>query len=320
MEILAIIPARSGSKGLPHKNILQLDGKPMMAYSIELALKSKLITRVIISTDSIEYMEIARQHGAEAPFVRPAEFAQDDSLDIDAFHHALSWLRDNEGYVPDICVQLRPCGPIRDSVLVDKIIRRLVDNPKFDSIRAVARSTEVPYKMWNMTGDNTLTPIVKDIPECYNMPRQNLPEAYFQNGYVDAFRPHVVLEQCSMTGNVIGGYVVDEYFDIDYPEDVYLVEACLKTRTKQQSFLVDADNILTNNTDSHIEKNIDIIASLKKTNHFVYIKCKDEDRDEIAAKLVNIPIDRFVSEFMESDYIISAKTMSMTALERIIGK
>lgn len=224
MEILAIIPARSGSKGVPHKNILECAGKPLLAYPIEHALASKHITRVIVSTDSEEYMKIARHFGAETPFRRPNEYAADDSLDIDVFYHALTWLRDNEGYIPDICVQLRACSPARDIGIIDEIIQRLIDNPGWDSIRTVARSTENPYKMWHFADDGLLSPIMKDIPECYNMPRQQLPVTYYQNGYVDAVRSHVILEQRSMTGKHIGGFIVDEYFDIDNPEDIAIVE------------------------------------------------------------------------------------------------
>ena len=106
MNILAVIPARSGSKSVKNKNIRLIDGKPMLAYSIEHALKSRLINRVILSTDSEKYAEIGRQFGAEVPFIRPAEFATDTSLDIDVFRHALLWLKENENYEADIVVQL----------------------------------------------------------------------------------------------------------------------------------------------------------------------------------------------------------------------
>ena len=108
MNILAIIPARSGSKSVVNKNIRLINNKPMMAYSIEHALNSKLINRVIVSTDSEEYAEIARQYGAEVPFIRPAEYATDTALDIDVFRHALTFLKETEGYEADIVVQLRP--------------------------------------------------------------------------------------------------------------------------------------------------------------------------------------------------------------------
>ena len=228
MEILAIIPARCGSKGLPHKNILELAGKPMIAYSIEHALTSKLIMRVIVSTDSENYMEIARKFGAETPFIRPEKFAKDESLDIDVFHHALTWLRDNENYVPDICVQLRPCYPFRQPIVIDKIIQHLIDNPSFDSVRSITKSKELPYKMWHLAEDDSLIPVMKEIKECYNMSRHQLPTTYTQTGYADVFRPYVVLEQYSMTGKKIGGYLTDDYIDIDNHDDFVFAEKQMK--------------------------------------------------------------------------------------------
>ena len=105
-KILALIPARSGSKSVVNKNIRKINGKPMMAYSIEHAKASKYINRIIVSTDSEEYAQIAREYGAETPFIRPAEYATDTALDIDVFAHALSFLKEKEDYVPDIIVQL----------------------------------------------------------------------------------------------------------------------------------------------------------------------------------------------------------------------
>jgi CMP-N-acetylneuraminic acid synthetase len=319
MEILAIIPARSGSKGLPHKNIKMIDGKPMIAYSIELALASNLITRVIVSTDSEHYMEIAKEYGAETPFVRPTEFARDDSLDIDVFYHALSWLRDNEGYVPEICVQLRPCGPVRDYVIVDKIIQHLIDNPQFDSMRAVMRSTEIPYKMWFLSENGVLSPVMNEVPECYNMLRQSLPQTYFQNGYVDAVRPNVVFEQHSMNGANIGGYIIDEYFDIDYPHDVALVESCIKIRKKKQSFLVDVEGILIDEVGTPLHQNLALIKNLKASGHSVFLRCLSKNKEEIIEKLGNLTVDGVVEGFIETDYFISIKAIGISNLLKIIG-
>ncbi len=113
MKILAIIPARGGSKGLKNKNILPLLGHPLIAYSIKASLDSKRINRVIVSTDSKEIAVVAKQYGAEVPFMRPAEIAQDMSTDMEMFLHALGWLKKNEDYVPDIIVHLRPTSPVR---------------------------------------------------------------------------------------------------------------------------------------------------------------------------------------------------------------
>ncbi|MBU5477774.1 acylneuraminate cytidylyltransferase family protein [Eubacterium sp. MSJ-13] len=218
-EVLAVIPARSGSKSVVDKNIRLINGKPMLAYSIEHALTAKSIDRVIVSTDSEKYADIARRYGAEVPFIRPAEYATDTALDLDVFRHALSYLRDNENYIPDLVVQLRPTYPIRKIQDIENMIDYLKKHPEADSIRCVAPANEIPYKMWFMNEDNMLEPVMKDIPECYNMPRQQLPKVYYQNACIDVFRTDVVTEKNSMTGDVIAGYVMDENFDIDTEEE-----------------------------------------------------------------------------------------------------
>ena len=242
MNILAVIPARSGSKSVPHKNIRDICGKPMIAYSIEHALSSKYINRVIVSTDSEEYAEISRQYGAEVPFIRPAEYATDTALDFDVFKHALTYLRDIEGYAPDIVVQLRPTYPIRRIEDIDNMIEICMQDEAIDSVRSMSKATEVPYKMWlfdedvndglsetmdtGNTGNATrnssyvkVKPLIDSIPECYNMPRQQLPVVYYQNACIDVFRPRVVLEKNSMSGDVIYGYKMEENFDIDTEEE-----------------------------------------------------------------------------------------------------
>lgn len=228
MKILAVIPARAGSKSVPHKNIREIGGKPMLAHSIGHAKASEYINRVIVSTDSREYGEIARKYGAEVPFIRPEEYATDSSLDYDVFYHALAWLVEKEGYMPDIVVQLRPTYPIRDVQDIDNMIKLLIDNPKADSVRSMTKATEIPYKMWLKSNvedkalsaaGNRIVPLITDIPECYNMPRQQLPEVYYQNACIDVFRPEVVLQKHSMSGDYILGYEMKENFDIDTEED-----------------------------------------------------------------------------------------------------
>ncbi len=229
MDILALIPARSGSKSVPDKNIRNIGGKPMLAWSIGHALGAGHITRVIVSTDSEDYAKIARDYGAEVPFIRPAEYATDTALDIDVFRHALTWLYENERYRPDIIVQLRPTYPKRSIRDIENMIEMLIAHPEADSVRSVAPATEIPYKMW-LCEDNKeiqsgaalgrITPVVKDIPECYNMPRQQLPTAYYQNACIDIMRYSTVMDKNSMTGDVILGYLMDENFDIDTEEEL----------------------------------------------------------------------------------------------------
>lgn len=218
-EVLAVIPARSGSKSVVDKNIRPINGKPMIAYSIEHALKTPGIDRVIVSTDSEKYAAIAKKYGAEVPFIRPAEYATDTALDLDVFKHALTYLKDNEDYIPDIVVQLRPTYPIRKIQDIENMIDYLKKNPDIDSVRCIASAKEIPYKMWFMDENKILSPIMREIPECYNMPRQQLPKVYYQNACIDVFRASVVMKKNSMTGDVIAGYLMEENYDIDTEED-----------------------------------------------------------------------------------------------------
>ena len=112
-KILAIIPCRSGSKGVKNKNIRKIFGKPLIYYSIFFALQCKFIDRVIVSTDSKKYKKISENFGAEVPFLRPKNISKDDSLDIDLFKHTINWLKKNENYEPNLIVHLRPTSPLR---------------------------------------------------------------------------------------------------------------------------------------------------------------------------------------------------------------
>lgn len=215
-EVLAIILARGGSKGLPNKNILPLANHPLIAYSIEAGLKSKTINRVIVSTDSPKIAEIARKYGAETPFMRPDEFAQDMSTDLEAFEHALRWLRENENYEPDIVVQLRPTSPIRTVEIIDECVNRLIQSDA-DSLRIVTESPVTPYKMWSITDENEYMQPLLDAPgidEPFNQPRQKLPKKYWQIGFLDVIRTKTILNG-SMSGKKILPYIVPNDFAID---------------------------------------------------------------------------------------------------------
>jgi CMP-N-acetylneuraminic acid synthetase len=187
-----------------------------MAWSIAHALSAKAVTRTIISTDSPEYAAIARQYGAEAPFLRPPEISGDMATDLEAFQHALNWLKENEGYLPDVCVHLRPTHPVRNPADIDRMVGILAGNPELDSVRSVAPAPETPFKMWFREPTGLLRPVVEcDVPEAYNQPRQRLPQTYLQNASIDVVRARVILEQNSMTGRRIFGYVMDANYDID---------------------------------------------------------------------------------------------------------
>jgi CMP-N-acetylneuraminic acid synthetase len=269
LNILAIIPARSGSKSVPHKNIRQINDKPMLAYSIEHALQSKLINRVIVSTDSEEYAKIARDYGAETPFIRPQEYATDTSLDIDVFYHCLNYLKVEEGYEADIVVQLRPTYPIRNPEDIDQMIRLLQENENADSVRSMALAKEIPYKMWKKGMNGTILPITSDIPECYNMPRQELPIAYYQNACIDVVRGRVILEEHSMSGSTILGYEMKDNYDIDTEEEMVRAGSRLRISEGGKRFVFDIDGVIAklepNNNYSLSEPNqpmIDVVNKL----------------------------------------------------------
>jgi YrbI family 3-deoxy-D-manno-octulosonate 8-phosphate phosphatase len=217
MEILALIPARGGSKSIPHKNIRPLAGHPLIAYSIAAATRSSLVSRTIVSTDDEEIARIARGYGAEAPFLRPAEHAQDDSTDFPVFAHALSWLKQHEAYQPEVVVHLRPTSPIRPPSCVDQAIQTLLDHPEADSVRGVVPSGQNPYKMWRMDEQGRLTPLLElaGLPEPYNAPRQSLPQSYWQTGHIDAIRFSTILEKRSLSGEVIYPLILEPRYAID---------------------------------------------------------------------------------------------------------
>jgi N-acylneuraminate cytidylyltransferase len=217
-EILAIIPARGGSKGIPRKNIRPFSGYPLIVWSIAAARQSSLVKRVIVSTDDEEIAAVARQFGAETPFLRPAEHAQDKTTDLPVFEHALKWLSEHENYRPEIVVQLRPTSPIRPRGLVDQAVEILLKHPEADSVRGVVPAGQNPHKMWCLPGGEN-APMknlldVDGIAEPYNAPRQVLPPVYWQTGHIDAIRAATILNG-SMSGNNILPVVIDSRFTVD---------------------------------------------------------------------------------------------------------
>jgi len=237
MEVLALIIARGGSKSIPMKNILPLAGFPLIAYSIAAGRASESVTRVVVSTDSEEIADVARRYGAETPFLRPAELAQDNTPDLPVFQHALEWLAEHEKYRPEMVVQLRPTSPFRRVWHIDQAVFRLMEHPEADSIRAVVVPFQNPFKMWQIAEDGLMRPLIPDVSkmlpkgaalpaglsqnEPYNLPRQVLPEVYWQTGYIDAAWSDTILVKKSMTGENILPLVMEphEWIDIDTADD-----------------------------------------------------------------------------------------------------
>jgi N-acylneuraminate cytidylyltransferase len=227
---LALIPARGGSKSVPRKNLLPVAGRPLIAYSILHAQACPCITRIIVSTDDDEIAEVARSYGAEVPFKRPAEAASDTATDFQVFHHALGWLSEHEGYTPELVVHLRPTGPVRETALIERAVQLMLRSPEADALRSVGTAEQTPYKMWRMEG-SFLRPLIElpGYPEAHSMPRQKLPVAYWQNGYVDIVRPRTILELESMTGRVVLPFVVEgKIHELDYLDQIPALEAAVK--------------------------------------------------------------------------------------------
>lgn len=332
MEVLAVIPARSGSKSVPDKNIREVAGKPMLAYSIEHAQKSTYITRVIVSTDSPKYGEIAKQYGAEVPFMRPSQYATDTALDYDVFLHALSWLKEKENYEPDLVVQLRPTYPVRDIEDIDTMIQMMINDETADSVRSIALAKEIPYKMWKKDEKGELHPVMTDIPECYNMPRQELPKVYYQNACIDIFRPRCIYEYHSMTGKKILGYAMKENYDIDTPEEFQRTANYLELAKGKKRFVFDIDGVIVQYNSSlkyeeslPNEKMINIINHLYDMgNEIILFTARGYVTGIDWQDITKEQMERFGVKYHQllfgkpnADYYIDDKMMNMDALYRI---
>lgn len=221
MNPIAIIPARGGSKGVPKKNIALLGGYPLIAYSIAAAKLSTSINRTIVSTDSQEIADIAREFGAEVPFLRPAELAQDSSIDAELFLHAINWFKENEKITPEIIIQLRPTTPLRNPENIKRAIKYLQEHPLASGLRSAHTLADPPHKMFQLNNDGYWEGFFPDYPrpEYYNLPRQMLPKAYKPNGYVDIIKSEQFLKTKSLYGPKILGFVTPFTLEVDTPDD-----------------------------------------------------------------------------------------------------
>ncbi len=228
MKVLAVIPARGGSKGIKRKNLVPFDGKPLVAHSILHALGSRSVNRVLVSTDDPEIRDVSLAFGAEVPFLRPAELAGDLVLDLPVFEHALRHLSEHEGYVPDVVVHLRPTAPYREAGWIDEAVAALAQHPEADSVRSVSRPDKHPYRMFSIGNDGYLKAIMAhEHPVPYLLRRQDLPPVYYYNCVIDVTRPATILEKHSMTGDRILPFVMDPdlVIDIDSPRDLQIAQA-----------------------------------------------------------------------------------------------
>jgi CMP-N-acetylneuraminic acid synthetase len=233
-RVLAVVPARGGSKGIPRKNLQLLAGRPLVTHAVDTALAANLVSRVLCSTDDPEIADVARAAGAEVPFLRPTELAQDHSEDWAVFKHALDWLLHNDAWQPDLIVNLRPTSPLRTPSHVDRAVQLLLETGA-DSVKAVCLARQHPHKMWLRRPDGRIEPFLKTafrLARGPDVPRAQLEDVYWQNGVVDVTRREVILEQGVMIGPRVAGLVVqpEDSIDIDTPLDLALAELLYSRR------------------------------------------------------------------------------------------
>lgn len=232
MEVLAIIPARGGSKGIKDKNLTEINGKSLVRLSVEHALATETVTRVVVSSDSEAILAEAVKHGAEA-MLRPAALAADHVLDWPVFAHVLDVLEQNEGYQPDFVVHLRPTAPYRQAAWIDQAVQQLAATVEADSVRSVSPPDKHPYRMFTVDSAGFLDPIMKhEHPEPYLLRRQDLPAVYYYNCVIDVTRPSTIRAKESMTGSRILPFLMeaDEVIDIDTWNDLLLARTLFKDK------------------------------------------------------------------------------------------
>jgi len=225
-KIIGVIPARAGSKGILKKNIKPLAGYPLIAYSIVAAKLSSKIERTIVSTDSQEIANIALFYGAEVPFLRPDEIAQDYSTDLELFQHAISWFKEKESMVPDLLVQLRPTTPLRIPSEIDRAITYVKERPDASSLRSAHELPEPLQKMFQINGKGFFKGLFPDDSrsEYYNLPRQQFPKTYHPNGYIDIIKTDAVQKIDMLYGCNILAFVTSFAIEVDEIEDLEYLE------------------------------------------------------------------------------------------------
>jgi len=227
--VLSIIPARSGSKGVPGKNIKLLGKYPLLVYSIKASLKSNLINRTIVSTDSNEIAEIGISFGAEVPFIRPKEISVDLSSDFEFVDHALTWLSQNKQRVPDFIVHLRPTTPLRIPSIIDEAIVKFIGDTTATSLRSVHQMPESAYKCFEIE-NNYLKTVCKNIfdLDATNDARQLYPVTFSANGYVDVLRTSFIKSNKKLHGNRVIPFLTPSVIEVDSMNDFRLLETQVK--------------------------------------------------------------------------------------------
>ena len=233
-EILAVIPARGGSKGVPCKNIRLVANKPLIAWTIESAQAANLINRVVVTTDSEAIADVGRQYGVEIPFLRPAALAQDDTPGMAPILHAVRWLDQYEDYRPDVVICLQPTSPLRTAADIDAAIE-LAWHKNADAVVSLTPVNHHSYWMKQVDSAGRIRDFLTlDRPVTR---RQDLPPVYALNGAIYLARRDILLERESWYGDKSFAYVMplNRSLDIDTPWDIHLADLILKDRGRHES-------------------------------------------------------------------------------------
>lgn len=237
-KIIAVIPARGGSKGVLRKNIKLLAEKPLIAWTIEVAKKSKLIERVIVTTDDEEIARVAKEYGAEVPFLRPQILAQDDTPAAPVLKYMLEFLNARENCQPEIIAWLEPPCPFRTADEIDDAIQMLQMDTQADSLRSVCEPFQNPYKSW-VINEKYLEPLMsQDGAALHSGPRQQTKKVYWQNGAIFLVKYNTIMKKGNFFGDKILPFVMssDRFIDIDKQEDFELAEWYFDKITKGKEY------------------------------------------------------------------------------------
>ena len=222
MKVFALVTARSGSKGVPDKNIKNIGGHSLLDWSIKSCLKSKSISQVYLSTDSEDYANIGKECGSLVPFLRPTELATDTANDVDVIRHFLMTI----GEKPDALVHIRPTTPLRDPSILDKAIEMFFSKKgELTSLRSVHEMSESAYKSFEVTDKGFLSTIGSiESGDKANLPRQAFPKTYVANGYVDVLDPNYILKESKLHGDKILAFQTPVVTEVDSIEDLEYLE------------------------------------------------------------------------------------------------
>ena len=218
--IVALVPARSGSKGIKDKNIKKLAGIPLIGWAIKSCKKSKLISKIIVSTDSIKYSKIAYKFGADQVIIRPKNISGDNSSDYQFITHAINRIKFNF----DLIAHIRPTTPLREKGLIDRAIK-IFNNEKSDALRSVHEMSETAYKSFEIVGKN-IKPLkfINFTLEKLNNPRQKFPNTYVGNGSIDIYKKKFILKNKKLYGKKVRAFITPYAFEIDNLNDFKIIK------------------------------------------------------------------------------------------------